>query len=193
MCLLLFGLSRLVVATYRTKFGFKLIGLNQCLQLCPWISPIYYQSWDIDNVLIQKISEKRQFFPSFLFFANNSIMKGLPYSIEEKSKKKFWALNNLCNANREAILSCLWPSGGRQKYNSLKAKNSNFFRSCQVRDLRISYFQGVVKFFKVPLWKCFSTDFGAKVMDQPSICHMISIWSSTVASKVRGSEINLIE
>ena len=42
----------------------------------PWISPIYYQSRDIDNFWTPKISEKRLFCLIFSFFANNSRMKG---------------------------------------------------------------------------------------------------------------------
>ena len=65
---LLFGLLRLLVATYRTKFGFKLTGLNKPFQWCPWISPIYYQSRDIDNFWTSKISEKRRFLSDFFVF-----------------------------------------------------------------------------------------------------------------------------
>ena len=42
---------------------------------------------------------------------------------------------------------------------------------------------GVVKFFKVPFIKCFSTSFGPIVTDLPSIFQLTSIWSCKAASK----------
>ena len=50
----------------------------------------------------------------------------------------------------------------------------------------------VVKFFKVPLGRRFSTDFRPKVIDQPSILCLTSIWSCTAASKSEAVKSTLI-
>ena len=51
---------------------------------------------------------------------------------------------------------------------------------------------GVVKFSKVPFINCFSTDFGPKVTDLPSIFCLTSIWSSTAASKSEAPKSTLL-
>ena len=51
---------------------------------------------------------------------------------------------------------------------------------------------GVVKFFKVPLIKCLSTDFGPKVTDLPSNCHLTSFWSCKPASKSEAPKSTLL-
>ena len=51
---------------------------------------------------------------------------------------------------------------------------------------------GVVKFFKVPFIKCFSTDFGPKVTDLPSVFHLTSIWSCKAASKSEAPKSTLL-
>ena len=54
------------------------------------------------------------------------------------------------------------------------------------------YGVGVVKFFKVPFIKCFSTDFGPKVTDLPSVFHLTSIWSCKAASKSEAVKSTLL-
>ena len=51
---------------------------------------------------------------------------------------------------------------------------------------------GSVKFFKVPLIKCFSTDFGPKVSDLPSVFHLTSIWSCKAASKSEAVKLTVL-
>ena len=115
----LFGQLRRLVATYRTKFGSKSTDLNKPFQWWLWISPIYYQSRDIDNFRNLKISEKMQFLTLFSFIANNSRVKQptpvfssymyFPYAIEGGSTIKiFWVLNKLYMAKREAILTSIF-------------------------------------------------------------------------------------
>ena len=51
---------------------------------------------------------------------------------------------------------------------------------------------GVVKFSKVPFINCFSTDFGPKVTDLPSVFHLTSIWSCKAASKLEAVKSTLL-
>ena len=51
---------------------------------------------------------------------------------------------------------------------------------------------GVVNSKKFCCWKRFSTDFGPKVTDLPSIFHLTSIWSSTAASKSEAPKSTLL-
>ena len=85
----LFWLLRRIVATWITKFGFKSTGLNKPFQWCLWISPIYYQSRDIDNFRNLKISEKMQFLTLFSFFANKAMILCLSHSLSRQVTKWF--------------------------------------------------------------------------------------------------------
>ena len=51
---------------------------------------------------------------------------------------------------------------------------------------------GVDGLVEVPFINCFSTDFGPKVTDLPSIFHLTSIWSSTAASKSEALKSTLL-
>ena len=51
---------------------------------------------------------------------------------------------------------------------------------------------GVVNSKKFCCWKGFSTDFGQKVTDLPSLFHLTSIWSSTETSKSEALKSTLL-
>ena len=51
---------------------------------------------------------------------------------------------------------------------------------------------GVVKFSKVPFINCFSTDFGPKITDLPSVFHLTSIWSCKAASMSEAVKSSLL-
>ena len=52
---------------------------------------------------------------------------------------------------------------------------------------------GVVKFFKVPLIKCFSTDFTPKVIDQPSFFVWPQSGAASGASKLEAPKSTLLD
>ena len=65
-------------------------------------------------------------------------------------------------------------------------------KNIAIKEFKESWAVGVVKFFKVPFIKCFSTGFGPIVTDLPSIFCLIQIWSCTVASKLGGLKSTLL-
>ena len=97
-----------------------------------------------------------------------------------------WQFNKI--TTKASLLSkCLFKSGRAPAWH-----HARFYVSIQLYFTKMTCILGVVNSKKFPRWGHFSTDFGPKVTDLPSIFGLTSIWSCTAASKSGGLKSTLL-